>query len=75
MVTLKALRQRAEGLARHRGHSLAWETPWQDGERQCQNAICWHGKCFAEVQIITRPLPNEADVGGSGVAGPCPCRE
>jgi hypothetical protein len=68
MPALSTLRKRAAQAATWRGHKLKWSHGINMGVRLLQNAKC---NCGAEVQINTKPAPNEIDIGGDAVAVNC----
>ena len=70
-MELSTLRKMAEAAAKERRHTILWDKPFAEGIRQYQTGAC---HCGAEVQIVTRPMPNEIDIGGSAIAMNCPVR-
>lgn len=69
---LYILRWEATTSAFRKGHELRWGEPIKHGARRYQNAVCL--RCQAEAQIITMPLPNEINIGGTAVALNCPIK-
>ena len=73
MANLGTLRREAGAAARARGHSLAWAAPWHGEYSSIQRGTCT--VCGAEVDVTTRPMPNEIDIGGEAVATNCTGKE
>ena len=68
-MDLSQLRTEADTSARFRGHIIDWVTPWHGEGRSLQNGSC--RGCGMEVQINSKPLPNQIDIGGEAVALNC----
>lgn len=65
--SLAALKREATKSAKWRGHHLG---QWQDSSDK-RSSIADCENCDAYVQVNTRPLPNDIDIGGSAVAVGC----
>lgn len=69
MKTLPSLQRQARWTTARRGHRLSWDSPHPHNRGEVQQGTCrWCG-CY--VQLNTRPLPNEIDIGGSALAVSC----
>lgn len=64
---MKRLKREAIKSCVQRGHKM---THWHNYDA-C-NAVCKCQVCNAEVQCLTRPLPNQIDIAGEAVAVNCP---
>ena len=62
----KLQREAAEACER-RGHYMSAFTSYSDS-----NAIAACTRCHMEVQVLTKPRPNEIDIAGEAVALNCP---
>ena len=69
MQTLSALRREAEEACVFRGHSMMWTNPWHGEHQSVQQAEC--RMCTRWVQVNTRPLPNQINIGGDALAIDC----
>lgn len=69
---IRTLRKLAATTAVWRGHSLTWTAVDDRDDRQTTIGTCRY--CGADVACNTRPLPNEAEIGGSAVAVNCSMR-
>ena len=69
MQTLSALRREAEESCSYRGHAMSWNAPWRGEHQSVQSAEC--RMCMRWVQVNTRPLPNEINIGGDALALDC----
>jgi hypothetical protein len=68
MPTLNTLKRRAARAAKVRGHVLGrFQTHRKDYSAFTRCKVCGMG-----VDVITRPLPNEIEIGGQAVALNCP---
>lgn len=63
--TFEDLKQSATESTKFRGHSLS---EWDD-HNGCSFAKCL--KCGKQVTVLTRPLPNDINIGGEAVALGC----
>jgi len=62
--SIKSLRRQAARSAAYRGHSMRWEMETDYAIGTCRHC----GKC---VVCLTKPAPNEIDIGGEAVALGC----
>jgi hypothetical protein len=70
-MTISTLIKKAQASTTRRGHRLLWEKgecDWQSGEYA--RGVC--RQCMMEVHCLTKPLPNQIDIGGEAVATNCP---
>lgn len=66
MGTIDKLQREARSSARLRGHSLKQFNHYSDTRRFSH---CRH--CDMQVEVNSKPLPNEIDIGGEAVALNC----
>jgi hypothetical protein len=66
MTKLQRLQAQARMSAENRGHTLAPFSLLAPG-----NAVSKCTVCNREVQVLTKPAPNQIDVGGEAVALRC----
>ena len=69
MANLLYLRKHAEISTKNRKHIIEWQPAWHSESKSIQTGIC--KLCGREVQINTKPLPNEIDIGGEALALNC----
>jgi len=72
-MMLSTLKRRAQMATAFRGHRMKWLPPWHGEGQSLQNGECV--KCGAFVQLNTRPMPNQIDIGGNALALTCPIGE
>jgi hypothetical protein len=68
-MKLSTLKKQAQSSTKFRGHSMKWDAPIEFGTRFVQLGRC--RICGAEVQLNTRPYPNEINIGGKALATGC----
>lgn len=71
--SLETLRREATTACKWRGHSMRWDKPFEYHGGQAQTGKC--RVCGMEVTVMTRPMPNEIDIGGEAVALTCEPKE
>lgn len=64
---IERLKQSAKRSAFWRGHRLSRFSHYTP-----DNAVARCTVCPAEVQVLSRPAPNQIDIGGEAVALNCP---
>jgi hypothetical protein len=64
-MKLSTLKKQAQWSTAYRGHRMQW----LQGSNQTMVGVCRH--CGMQVQLLTRPSPNEIAVGGEAVALSC----
>lgn len=65
MKRIERLIKSAEFSAKYRGHKLAkWERYKMSASTKCTI-------CNAHVSVLTKPLPNQIEIGGEAVAINC----
>ncbi len=68
-MRLDKLIKEAEEACEFRGHTMGAWTTRNYGEYACGSCECV--VCHAQVTVVTDPLPNSIDIGGSAVALHC----
>ena len=66
-TTIRRLKLEALESTTFRGHRMSRFSHYTPG-----NAVSQCLDCPAEVQVLSRPAPNQIDVGGNAVALTCP---
>jgi len=66
MKTIDRLKREAMEACTHRGHTMY---RWHDFNSTNAVSACVY--CGKEVQVLTKPRPNEIDIGGEAVALGC----
>jgi hypothetical protein len=67
MRTIEELKAEALDATTLRGHVMK---PWTDHSPHLAETTCT--QCEAFVQVNTKPMPNEIDIGGPAIAVGCP---
>ena len=68
MTTLRSLKFSARRSAEFRGHRLG---NFKSYSKTTAMAICQNPGCYCSVTVLTKPWPNEINIGGQAVAIHC----